>query len=243
VLHEQKGEYFVYLMPAGWKAAETANGLDLTSADGKLVASSVVLANTPGSSTPWNFVRYALQATGATNVKQIRTKDLPPMKSGFPGINWTIQDIEVTCTDKDGVDRRADFTCGICNAYGAFSAIVQTFSTPDGAYDRAKTWLPLLVENVRAIDPRKVAYQDKVLLPRNHPLDNSALMESWEARRTSQDRIDQKQHESTMGYERMVSPITGSHYNMPFENYDATIGGYRDPSDRTQILKHAQPGE
>lgn len=242
-LEAVRGQYFSYSMPSGWKAAETANGVDMTSPDGKLIASSVLLAGTPGSSTPWGFVQKALTVTGTSNVKLVHSKDLPSQKSGYPGINWTIQELEATCVDKDGVARHAAFTCGICNAYGSYSAILQTFSAPDAEYVQVKTWLPLLVESVQAIDPSKVAYQDKVLLPQNHPLDNSALMESWQARRQSQDRIDQKQHETTMGYERMVSPIDGKHYNMPFETYDGTAGGYRDPADRNQVLKHASPGE
>jgi hypothetical protein len=242
-LDVQQGKYFTYSMPAGWKATETANGVDMTSPDGKLIASSVLLTGTPGSATPWSFVQTVLAQIGMTNVKQLHTRDLPPQKSGYPGIDWTIQEIEVACNDKSGSPRHASFTCGICNAYGSYSAILQTFSTPEGEYDQGKTWLPLLVEGVRVIDASKVAYQDHLIPPQNHPLDNSALMASWEARRKSQDHIAQQQHETTMGYERMVSPINGSHYNMPFERFDGTMGGYRDPADRNQILKHAPPGE
>src|SRR5438105_1134899 len=40
VLANQKGQYFTWDMPADWKPAETANGVDMTSPDGKLIVNS-----------------------------------------------------------------------------------------------------------------------------------------------------------------------------------------------------------
>src|ERR1043165_4807178 len=100
VLETKRGSYFSYSVPAGWKVSETANGVDMTSPDGKLIASSALLTGTPGSNTPWGFVQQVLTAIGASSVKMIHSKDLPPVKSGYPGINWTIQEIEATCVNK-----------------------------------------------------------------------------------------------------------------------------------------------
>jgi hypothetical protein len=242
-LEVHRGEYFSYEMPEGWQAAESANGVDMTSPDGKMSASSALLSGAPGSTTPWGFVQNVAKMLGLTSVKRLSARTLPPHKSGYPGIDWTIQEFEIACADKEGIARRASVACGICNAYGSYSAILQTYSTPVGEFDRGKTWLPRLVESVKAINPGRVAYQDNIIPVRNNPLDDSAIMESWEARQQSQDRISQKQHETTMGYERMVSPVDGRHYNMPFESYDAAAGGYRDPADRNGTLKHAPPGQ
>src|SRR5438067_996710 len=38
-LNVQQGNYFSYAMPTGWTASETANGVDMISPDGKLIAS------------------------------------------------------------------------------------------------------------------------------------------------------------------------------------------------------------
>jgi hypothetical protein len=239
----QSGQYFRWQMPEGWKANETSNGVDMTSPDGQVTASSVVLMGSMGKNDPWSFLSWALGAAGYTNLERISAENLPPQPSGYPGISYEVKAFQIRFTDKDGADRCAECTVGICNAYGSFSAALQMFATPPDEFDKGKTWLPMLTDSVRAIDASRVGNQNTVLLARNHPLDNSSTIASWQARRDSQDRIDQGQHESTMGYESMVSPTDGSHYNMPYEAYDGTVGGYRDPADRTQILKHAPPGQ
>lgn len=242
-LEVRNGQYFTWAMPADWKATETANGVDMTSADGRMIASSVLLVGSQGRSDPWSFVSSVLTHLGASDVKRLSTKDLPPQRSGYPGIDWEIQDFEVTFTDTSGSARHADCTCGICNAYGGYSAIIESFSTPPDDYDQSATWLPLLVQSVHATDPGKIAYQNNIIPVRNHPLDNSALMESWKEKRLSQDRIAKAQHEGMMGYERMVSPSTGKYFNMPMETYDGTVGGYHNPDHFNEILKPTQPGE
>ena len=237
------GQYFRWETPAGWKCNETSNGVDMTSPDGKLLATSAVLFGSVGQTDPWDFLNRTLSAVAIRSLRRISTRDLPPQPSGYPGISYRIQAFEVTFTDPALGARHGECTVGVCNAFGSFSVAMQAYSTPPNRFEEGKTWLPLLPDSVRPIDPARIGNQNTLLMPRNHPLDNSSIMAGWQARRASQDRINQKQHETTMGYERMVSPIDGRHYNMPFENYDGTMGGYRDPADRTRILKHAPPGE
>jgi hypothetical protein len=237
------GQYFTWMMPADWKSNETANGVDMTSADGSIIASSALLVGTPGQTDPWSFVCNLLTHLGARSLQRNSARNLPPQRSGYPGIDWQIQDFEVSFTDSAGSARRAELTCGICNAYGAYSALLQSFSTPANDYDLGRTWLPLLPPSVKAIDPSRIAYQNDLLPVQNHPLDNSALMESWKEKRLSQDRIARAQHETTMGYERMVSPSTGQYYNMPFESYDSVRGGYHNPDHPDEMLNKTQPGE
>lgn len=242
MLVAQSGDYFRWEMPRGWKADETSNGVDMTSPDGHMTASSAVLMGGQGTTDPWSFLAWALGASGCKNLERISAENLPSQPSGYPGIGYEVKAFVIRFTDKDGAARRAECTVGICNAYGSFSAAFQMYATPPDEFAKGKNWLPMLTDSVRPIDASRVGNQNTVLLPRNHPLDDSSIMESWQARRDSQDRIAQGQHESTMGYERMVSPTDGTAYNMPYEAYDATVGGYRDPADRTQILKHAPPG-
>lgn len=241
VLAVQRGQFFTWAMPAGWRSNETGNGVDMTSPDGKLAASAVLLTGNPGQSTPWDFLVKVMNALGDTDINQISAHDLPPVRSGYPGINWEIQEFELTFNDAKGVTQHAASTCGILNAYGGYSVVLQSFSAPEVEFDRAKLWLPLLPQSVAAIDPSKIAYQDQLIPVRNHPLDNSGLMESWEQKNLSQDRISKAQREGMMGYERMVSPTTGRYYNMPLETYDGTVGGYRNPEHPDEILKPTQP--
>jgi len=237
----QRGQFFTWAMPADWRSNESGNGVDMTSPNGKLAASAVLLTGTPGQTTPWDFLVNIMGKLGATNINQLSAHDLPSAPSGYPGINWEIQEFELTFTDAKGVLQHADSTCGILNAYGGYSVVLQSFSAPENEYDQAKTWLPLLPQSVAAIDPGKIAYQDQLIPVRNHPLDNSGLMESWEQKNLSQDRISKAQREGMMGYERMVSPTTGRYYNMPLETYDGTVGGYRNPNHPDEILNPTPP--
>ncbi len=223
----QRGQFFTWAMPANWRGSETGNGVDMISPDGKLAASAVLLTGNPGQTTPWDFLTNIMGKLGATDINQVSAHDLPPAPSGYPGVNWEIQEFELTFNDAKGVSQHADSTCGILNAYGGYSVILQSFSSPENEYDQAKTWLPLLPQSVAAIDPGKIAYQDQLIPVRNHPLDNSGLRES--------------QREGMMGYERMVSPTTGQYYNMPLERYDGTVGGYRNPDHPDEILSPTQP--
>ncbi|HVT11467.1 MAG TPA: hypothetical protein VHE55_04305 [Fimbriimonadaceae bacterium] len=244
LLERQSGQYFKWLAPAGWTATESPNGVDLSSPDRSLTASAALLKGSRGQTDPWTFTNMVLAQAGMRDIRQISSQNLPSQPSGMPGFPWTIQEFEITYTDGSGQARHADYTCGICGVYGrSYDALIQGFSTPAGSFDKDKTWLPVVAGSVNAIDASKVAYQRDLIPVSNHPLDDSAIMESWETRRRSQDHIDQTQRETTMGYERMTSPIDGKTYDMPFELYDETAGGYRDPADRNQILKHAPPGQ
>lgn len=239
----RQGQYYAWAMPIDWQSYETANGVDLTSPDGRLIVNSGLLVGNPGQTTPWNFVVNVLTQIGARDIYGISTKNLPSLPSAYPGVYWQFQEFELTCTDTAGIYRQADWICGICNAYGGYSVIFQSFSAPVNEYDRAKTWLPLLPQSVVVTNPGQIAYHDQLIPVQNHPLDNSGLMESWQQKRLSQDRIAKAQQEGMMGYERMVSPSTGEHYNMPLEAYDGTVGGYRNPKHPDEILQPTKPGE
>jgi hypothetical protein len=237
----QRGDYFTWAMPADWHANETGNGVDMTSPDGHLIANAVLLTGNAGETTPWDFLVTLYTRIGNTNINQISRQDLPPVQSGYPGINWQIQEFELTYSDPKGVAQHADNTCGILNVYGGYSVVLNTYSAPEPEFAQAKTWMPLLPQSVAAIDPGKIAYQSQLIPVRNHPLDNSGLMESWEQKNLSQDRISKAQREGMMGYERMVSPTTGRYYNMPLETYDGTVAGYRNPDHPEEILKPTEP--
>ena len=239
----RQGQYFAWAMPIDWRAYESGNGVDMVSPDGRLIANSVLLTGSTGQATPWSFLVTLLTQLGDRDINGLSTRDFPSLPSGYPGIDWQIQEFELTFTDTSGISRHADCTCGVCNAYGGYSVLMQSFSAPVNEFDRAKTWLPLLAQSVVTTNPGQIAYQNQLIPVQNRPLDNSGLMESWQQKRLSQDRIAKAQQEGMMGYERMVSPTTGQHYNMPLETYDGTVGGYRNPDHPDEILNPTKPGE
>lgn len=242
LLIARSGGYFSWVAPKGWKSSETSNGVDLASPDGKMGASSAVLIGSIGESNPWRFLSWALEAAGYRQIERVSAENLPSQPSGYPGISYEVKAFVIKYLDPSGSERQAEVTVGICNAYGTYSAAFQMYFAAPGEFKNAKTWLPMLTDCVRPLDASRLGNRNTVLLPRNHPLDDSSIMGAWQARQESMDRIDQARHETTMGYERMVSS-DGTYYNMPFERYDAKLGGYKDPADSQQIMKHAPPGE
>jgi len=233
-------------MPTDWRvAAETENGLDVTSPDEKMGASATLLVGAPGSTTPWDFAYNALAAVGCRDINGLSRIDYPSRQSVYPGLFWQIQEFDLTYTDQKGLLRHADFIAAICNGYagiGGYAALLQGYATTPEIFNEAKTWLPIVSSFVNANDPNSIAYQHQLIPVQNHPLDNTGLMESWREKRLSEDRIAKAQHEGMMGYERMVSPSTGRFYNMPLETYDGTVAGYRNPDHPEEILNPTDPG-
>jgi len=238
-----QGQYFKWAMPIGWRAYESGNGVELTSPDGRFFANSTLLTGSWGQTTPWNFLVTILNQIGVRNINGLSTVNLPSVPSAYPNVYWQVQEFELMLTDSVGWSRHADCTVAICNAYGGYSALLQSFSAPINEWEQAKTWLPVLAQSIIVTNMAQVAYRNQLIPVRNRPMDDSGIMESWRQKRLSQDRIAKAQREGMMGYERLVSAETGKYYNMPLETYDGTVGGYRNPEHPNEILRPTSPGE
>ncbi len=240
MLQVQQGQYFRWSMPKDWHSNETTNGVDISSPDNSAGASSALLVGAPGQSSPRRFVEVFLPQCGLQNMKILASKDLPDQN--YAGMPMKITQMEMTYNLNGGAFHGL-CTCAIVNGWGQYTAFLQSAGSAPEQWDKVKTWLPAVAESVTITNPRQVALQDRITLPKNRPLDDSSIMSSWEERNKSQDRISQKWEETTLGYERMKDTSTGQMYDMPFENYDATRGGYVNPQRPTEILEHAEPGE
>ncbi len=239
-MHE--GSYFRWAAPLGWSESETTNGVTLTAPDGVAGVSSVLLMRAPGRAAPADFaLRMLSLVPGTAGVRVVATHDLPDQPSGY-GTPWKVQDLDVTYAVR-GVPVRSRWTVGIVGDWGTFDAFMLGYQAPAAEFDSAQFWLASVARSVEVTNPGQVAGNDRVLTPRNHPLDNSALLESWRQKGLSEDRISQARREGTMGYERARDPSTGRVYEMPLESWDATAGGYRNPAHPDEILQRAAPGE
>ena len=239
VLEQHQGRYFRWAAPRGWSMNETTNGVDLSAPDGKTVVSSALLVGGFGQMTPRGFIGATLRQLNPS-AQIVGTQRLPNQ----PGIlaPWIVEDFAITATVQ-GVPVRAQATVGVSAAYGRYSAAVMMYQAPVASWPQARLWLPAVAQSITVTNPRQVAGQDQVMLPRNNPLDNSGLIESWRQKGLSEDRISQGRREGTMGYTRMQDPQTGRRYNVPLEAYDGTVGGYRNPVRPTELLRKLPPGE
>ncbi len=236
VLFEQQGQHFAWAVPDGWRGSDTMAGVELVGPDGVTVVQSALLMRTPGSTTPRDFLMRCL-AIGAADIKVLAVRDLPAIMSGYR-IPWQSQEYDVTYQAR-GRALRATWVVGVVNVMGvSYDAYVMSYEAPPNTFDQSALYLAAIAHTIRATGP----VGGHVLLPQNHPLDNSALIESWRQKGLSEDRISQARREGTMGYERMYDAQTGHYYNMPLETYDGTVGGYRNPARPNEILVKPKAG-
>ena len=237
-----QGHYFRWAVPVGWTESESANGVTLTAPDELTSVSSALLLRSPGKTTPANFTVWMLgMVPGNSDLRVLATRDLPDQPSGF-GAPWKVQEIEMRYA-ANGNPVRATWTCGVVSVLGTFDAFILGYQASPADFDTAKLWLAPIARSVVLTNPRQVAGNDSLLTPRNHPLDNSALLESWHQKGLAEDRISKAQREGTMGYERAKDPETGRVYEMPLESWDGAVGGYRNPQRPEEILQPTAPGE
>jgi hypothetical protein len=237
-----QGRYSRWAVPAGWTESESTNGVTLTSPDELMSVSSALLLRSPGKTTPADFTVWMLgMVPGNSDLHVLATRDLPDQPSGF-GAPWKVQEIEMRYAT-NGNPVRATWTCGVVSVLGTFDAFILGYQAPPADFDTVKLWLAPIARSVAITNPRQVAGNDSLLTPRNHPLDNSALLESWHQKGLAEDRISKAQREGTMGYERAKDPETGRVYEMPLESWDGGAGGYRNPQRPEEILQPTAPGE
>lgn len=234
-MYVHEGNCFRYAMPSGWKSNETMNGVDMTSPDEKTVVSFALLISAFGETTPKQFIQQTLQMIGILDAKVVSENALPD-QPGIYGMPWKIIEQELRYTYK-GTSVKGKITCGVQSGWGRYSVGFTICQAPEESWDKDKFWLVAMANSIVVTNPQQIAGLDKVQLPRNNPLDNSALIESWRQKGLSEDRISQARRESTMGYEEMKSPSTGTKYDMPLEYYDPKIHGYRNPEKPEEILE------
>ena len=239
-LEVHQGQYFRWAMPQGWRAQETTNGVDMVAPDGKTMVSSALLTGGFGPMTPRNFLTMTLQLLRSP--ARITSEKPLPDQPGMLGQPWRVSEFELA-SEMHGIPVRAIATVGVIQAFGRYSATTITYQAPVSRWAQQKHWLPAIAHSVTITNPRQVSGQDRVMLPRNNPLDNSGLIESWRQKGLSEDRISKARREGTMGYERLEDAATGQKYELPLEAYDGTVGGYRNPKRPTELLRRLPPGK
>lgn len=242
-LEVHQGQFFRWAMPPGWQVSETIAGVSMNSPDQLNRVSSSILLRSFGSTTPGNFIAQILpMLPGVANARLMSTKKLPDQPAGALRSPWAVEELELTY-QYGGVPARATFVCGISTTWGSFDAFVLAYQAPAERFEQERLWLWRIANSIAITNPFSVAGNNQLIPPRNNPLDNSALLESWRRKGLSDAHISKAFREGTMGYKRMKDTETGRIYEMPLEAFDGTIGGYRNPVRPTEILQETQPGE
>jgi hypothetical protein len=237
-----QGRFYRWAVPEDWTESESNNGVTLTAPDGLTRVSSALLLHSPGQTTPAAFTVWMLGMVPENTDLQVLTKrDLPDQPSGAD-VPWKVQELEMRYASNHTAVR-AIWTTGIMTGTGTFNAFILGYEAPSATFDTAKLWLAAIARSVVLTNPGQATGNDSLRTPRNQPLDDALLLDSWRQKGLSEDRISKAQRESTMGYERVKDPQTGRIYEMPLETWDDTLGGYRNPRRPEEILQPAAPGE
>jgi hypothetical protein len=243
-LEVRQGSYFRWASPPGWQVNETPNGVDIVAPDGLTGVSSVVAMGFPGAATPSDIILSVVQAVpGLSNVRTLARRGLPEQPAGPLRTPWQIAELEFSYV-YNGIALRSTWMCGISSIPGfSFDAFLLGYQAPAANFDEDRLWLWRVANSIAITNIAGVAGNNQLIQPRNNPLDNSALLESWRQKGLSEDRIAKARREGTMGYERLKDDQTGQIYELPLEAYDGTVGGYRNPRRPHELLKKTEPGE
>jgi len=235
-LEQRQGRAFAYLLPRGWRANETSNGIDIAAPDGITGVAASVAVGGFGQPSPEAWLQQVLTWAGHSQVRALGSRPTPP-QPGPMGLQW--QGVEVELESLLGgrlIHIRA--LSHVLQGAGQFAAIVTGIQGPAEAWPALAQWLPRVRDAIRITDPNVITGSMANALPRGirHDEIYGGYNAAWQARGVAYDDISRAQREATMGYKRLVDGETGTIYEMPLEAYDPTVGGWRNPLRPTDLL-------
>jgi hypothetical protein len=217
-----KGSYFETMAPLGWKILEeSSNGINFRSADG----GAGVLAgygDFGGDPRPMTLPRLfdALTTPCAPGQQpcfsitrsyaRLAAADAPDFTDGL-GRPWKAraEEFDATLMDAPGTRVHGVLTgmvmCGrlVNGLYGWIIASATRVSRPD-AWERNSAATAIVQDNLKIIKASELI--TRRILPRNNPLDSSAVMGHWAYVNKSDAARSEKYREAIMGYETYRTP-------------------------------------
>lgn len=243
-LQTRQGQYFRISAPPDWQVTENANAIEVTSAGGRIGYSFALLLGGFGQMTPQYFLSSMLNNGPYQNPQIVGMRQLPD-EPGPMGMPWQVIEADLQYGYL-GTPVKAYALCAVIQGMGQYSAVIRAYQAPLSEWDHLRPLLAAIDRSVLITNPHQIAGRDKIQLPRGTSHDEiyGDYNARYHQRQTESDaRMSQQRHEAMMGYERMKDPNTGQLYDMPTSHYDATMGGYRNPYEPTQLLVPATPGE
>lgn len=234
----RQGSCFRYAVPAGWRASDSTNGVDILSPDRTEYVFLSVFERGRGHQTPEGFVRLFASLGHATNVQVI--SDVPgPPKPWFP--QTRLMETRYLC---NGIPMRSKVLAGAVNSWGQWSAFCQGYCAPAAVFANASPYLEMVARTITPTGGARIAGANTIMTGINHPnTAGNTIMNGWNYRNGIYAQIDQARTEEITGYTRQKDPALGTIYDMPNGAYDPTRGGFVNPLRPTELLQHAQPGE
>jgi len=237
-LKPYQGNHYSAHIPRGWKVNETRNGIDILDPNyqGLVGSSHAILVGGFGQTSPSGFAQWSIQAMGGQITKVIRDTPLPSI-TGALNIPWQ-RSLSEFLVNYRGQTIHVMSETSIANGFGQFCAMNLMMMSPENMWSKTAPVLAEVAKSIKIVNASQmggVAGQGRVL-PRNNPIDDSAIMGAWENRQQSDARLNREWQEAIMGFENVTDHQRGQHFQLPYTYYDPTQHGYRNPNDPNEIL-------
>jgi hypothetical protein len=222
-----RGQWFFAALPSGWRVDdETANGIDISSPDSvggvsfEYLHGSAAAAVAGGAPVDADgFADWLLRSQGAEQVRTVASQSLGRFTDAV-GATWSFIGREIEAVDR-GDRVHAVLEVGTAtDAYGDWVGMAWQRVTRADAWDDLAGQLAAVSRSITILQVQSTGGRLRMPATDATSGDVSATQDDVES------RLSQDREAATLGYETLVDPTTGDHYDAPLESYDAARGGY-----------------
>jgi hypothetical protein len=214
-LQPHQGSYFKWAAPPDWRQSESNAGVTLTSPDGKYSAFLATLFRSRGSRTPLNFLQWVLGRMGCTNVRVLSTKNLPAQRMSYEV--WQFVEVTLSYTE-NGLPVTGVIKSGVANYSGMNDAMIVGYRAAQSDFQNAQSFMPRIAKSIVLTNAAGANGNDTLLRPKNHPLDNTPVIQAGQNRQKGVDEAMRKGANASRGTVDLYDSSTGQTINAWTQN-------------------------
>jgi hypothetical protein len=224
---EHRDEWFFAAMPPGWDVVgATANGIDISPADGTGTASfAYVKGSVAGAmayGTPTDNAGYAgwiLDMQGAQNVRMGPADDLGTQTDAV-GLTWTFDAREFDAVAQGSPVHGVLQVGTATDAYGSWVGMAWERVARADRWEALKGDLAAVARSITILKVQSSGGSIRMPAQDTESGEVSATQDDVES------RLSQERQDATMGGQSLTDMTTGDRYYAPFTAYDESRGGY-----------------
>lgn len=217
-LQPQRGRYFRWSAPSGWRVSETNAGVTLTSPDGTYSASLATILRSRGSRTTATFLQWIFaHVSGCSNTRIISVKNLPSQRMSYQV--WQFIEAKVSYTE-NGLPVTGAYKTGVANYTGMNDAMIVGYRAANAKFEEAQSFMAQIAGSIVLTNAAEANGNNTLVRPRNNPLDNSAVIQAGQNRQKTMDEAMRKDANARRGTVDLYDPSTGEKLNVWTQNKD-----------------------
>lgn len=211
-----------FALPDGWQiTGMTPQGIDLNLDADTWVGYSYLKVGS-GSTTAEGVLQLLTNAIGLTGQRILATQDLG-LAAEDQFTRWTTKVFELTGTVKgQQVHQVVTVITGNATAYGytaGYTVLLSVRQTREADWEKLNAITSIVHESMVVTS---VTEGSGLLMPRNNPLDNSAVISSYQYKSAVDAKLSRQREETILAFTNTKSPSTGDTYRTPNNAYNPT---------------------